>query len=128
MAGPIPFAFAGTLQIPSDPALPPDGVPIQMSGQFNSENYQVLNLTGTGTKSIPFGTVGAAGLNGLLIKVAANPTAQHIQVTINGASQPAEISPGGFLALGSPNPVMGITSISIAWTSVNYVQIWGLGP
>jgi hypothetical protein len=128
MSGPsTPFAFSGTLQLPSDPTLPQDPIPFGLAAQFSSENKQVLNLTGSGSKSIPFGTVGSAGLNGLLIKVDANTAAAPILVTINGSSAPVEISPGGFMALGSPNPAAGITSITIAFTSVNVVRIWGLG-
>jgi hypothetical protein len=123
-----PFAFAGTLQIPSDPSLPPDGIPVNMQGQFSSENTQILNLTGSGSKTVPFGTIGSAGLNGLLIRVDPNATSQPINVTVNGGSMPIEISPGGFLSFGSPNPATGITSISIAYTSNNVVRIWALGP
>lgn len=125
--GATPFAFNGTLQIPGDASLPPDPIPFNMSSQFGSENKQVLNLTGSGTKSIPFGTVGSAGLNGLLLKVDPNPTGQPILVTVNAGSAPVEVSPGGFLALGSPTPVAGVTAISIQWSSNNIVRIWGLG-
>lgn len=122
-----PFAFAGTLQIPGDSSLPQDPIPFGMNSQFGSENKQVLNLTGSGTKAFPFGTVGGSGLNGLLIKVDPNATAQPVMVTINGGTQPLEISPGGFLAVGSPTPSSGITAITITWTSANVVRIWGLG-
>jgi len=97
-----------------------------MSSQFDSANEQVLNLSGSGTAVIPFGTVPAAGLKGLLIKVDASTTAAAITVAIDGGT-PFEVSPGGFVAVGSPAPVAGITSVSIAYTSANKVRVWALG-
>jgi hypothetical protein len=122
-----PFTFNGTLLIPGDASLPQDPVPFNMTSQFASENKQVLNLVGTGSKAIPFGTVTSVGLTGLLLKVDPNPTGQPILVTLNGSLTPVEISPGGFLVLASPAPVAGVTAITVAWTSTNIVRIWGLG-
>lgn len=122
-----PFAFAGTFQLPADAGLAADPISINMTGQYGSENRQVLDLVGTGTASIPFGTAPSAGLKGLLIKVDANPTSAPVLVTINGSADPIEISPGGFIAVGSPTPGAGITSISIAYTTANKVRVWALG-
>ena len=122
-----PFAFVGSLLIPADPSLPQDPIPFQMSGQFLSENAQTLNLTGAGSKTVPFGTVGSAGLSGLLIKVDPSGSGQPVLVTVNGGTQPIEVSPGGFLAVGSPSPVVGITAITIAYTTANVVRLWALG-
>lgn len=122
-----PFSFAGTFQLPADTGLEPDPIAMSMSGQFDSENKQVLNLSGTGSVSVPFGTAPVAGLKGLLIKVDANATGAPVLVTINGGNTPVEVSPGGFLALGSPIPGAGITSIDIAYTTANKVRIWALG-
>jgi hypothetical protein len=122
-----PFAFAGSFQLPGDQGLPPDQIAINMSSTFDSENKQVLNLSGSGTKTIPFGTVGLAGLKGLLIKVDANPNGQPVLITVNAGTAPIEVSPGGFIAVGSPSPAAGITSLSVTWTSAAIVRIWALG-
>ena len=121
-----PFAFAGSFQLPPDSGSPADPIAFNMSSQFDSLNEQVLNLTGSGTKVIPFGTVPAAGLKGLLLKVDANPTGTPVTVAINGGT-PFEVSPGGFVALGSPAPVAGVTAISVTHTSANKVRVWALG-
>lgn len=121
------FAFAGSLQLPADAGLPADPIGISMSGQYDSSNEQVLVVTGSGSKTIPFGTVGAAGLKGLLIKVDANASGAPVLITINGGNQPIEVSPGGFIAVGSPNPVTGITAITVAYTTANKVRVWALG-
>lgn len=122
-----PFSFAGSFQLPADVGLEPDAIAISTSGQFDSENKQVLRLTGSGTIAVPMGTVPLVGLKGLLIKVDANPTGDPIEVTVNSSSHPIEISPGGFFAFGSPDPTAGITAISIAYTTANKVRLWAIG-
>ena len=122
-----PFSFAGSFQLPADVGLEPDAIAISTAGIFDSEAKQVLRLVGSGTAIVPLGTTPVAGLKGLLIKVDANPTGAPILVTLNGGTQPTEIAPGGFLAMGSPSPVAGITSVSISYTSTNKVRIWAIG-
>lgn len=124
-----PFSFAGALQLPGDQGLPQEAIPINMSSSFNSENKQVLNLTGAGTMTLPMGTVGGAGLKGLLIKVDPNSDqgVQPVYVKVNGETVGEEIFPGGFKANGNPTPTAGITSITLVWTTANVVRVWALG-
>ena len=124
-----PFSFTGALQLPGDKGLPQDPIPMNMSSNFTSSNEQVLNLTGAGTITIPMGTVGGAGLKGLLIKV--DPTTAvspaPVYAKINGNTGGEEISPGGFMASANPVPTAGITSLTLTWTTDNVVRVWALG-
>jgi hypothetical protein len=124
-----PFSFTGALQVPGDRGLPQDPIPLNMSSSFTSVNEQVLNLTSAGTMTLPMGTVGNAGLKGLLIKVDANAdlSAEPVYVKINAETVGEEVVPGGFKAHGNPAPVAGITSITISWTTPNIVRVWALG-
>ncbi len=56
-----------------------------------------------------------------------DPTVMPVHVRVNGQAIGEEIAPGGFKALGSPQPVAGITAVSIVHTSSNTVRIWALG-
>jgi hypothetical protein len=131
---PTPFTLAGTLQVPPDAGQPNAPISFGVSGQFNSNLETVLTLLGTGTKELDLGTIPDAGLRGLLIKVdATGPTPgtppNPVLIRLNGAGAAGEeeISPGGFKALGSPNPVAGITTITIIYTSDVRVRVWAYG-
>lgn len=123
-----PFSIAAQLLLPSDPSLPPS--PIPFAGQSNFSNLAdvVLSLTGSGTKTVPLGSIPTAGVIGLLIKVDPIATGPApIYLTINGGNQPLEISPGGGLLYFNPNPTAGITAMSVAFTVNCTVRIWAVG-
>ena len=125
-----PFSFSGSLNFPPDAGQQAIAIAMAMSGVVDStEPGVVLKLTGSGTRVLDLGTLPAAGLKGLLIKLDAAVGAVPIKVQFNGGGAPgaSEISPGGFLAIGSPNPVAGITAISIVFTADSTVRVWVLG-
>ncbi len=126
---PTQFAFQGSLQLPPDSNMAAAAIPIAMAGQFVSKTDIELSLKGAGTIDVPLGTLGPAGLKALLIKVdpSSDPTAAPIHVKTNGHPKGDEISPGGFLAVGSPLPRDGIKSIVITHTSNANVKVWALG-
>ena len=126
---PTPFSFQGALHLPPDACMAAVPIPMQMQGQFSSKTDSELKLQGSGTMDVPLGTLGPAGLKGLLIKVdaSADPTAAPIVVKTNGQAKGEEIAPGGFMAVGSPMPRDGIKSITITHTSDNTVKIWAVG-
>lgn len=128
---PTPFAFQGTLQLPPDSSLPQDPIGFGMSAQFTSKAEYILQLTGSGTKTLDLGTLGSPGAKGYLIKVEATPSVGALPITVrlNGAGAPGEeeIAPGGFKAVGNPSPVSGVTQITIVWQSDCRVSIWVLG-
>lgn len=123
-----PFALVASLQLPGDSGLPVDPIPFNVSSAFTSEADVVLNLTGTGTKSVPFGSIGGAGALGVFIKVDPSASAQPIQVKVNGSSTGLlEISPGGCLCYMNPNPTAGITQLDIVYPTSCVVKCWVLG-
>lgn len=125
---PTPFGFHGHLQLPGDVGLAPTAIPMMMASHFSAELVAVYPLQGAGTLQVPLGAIGAAGLKGLLVKVdpTSDPTVTPVHVRVNGQSIGEEIAPGGFKALGSPQPVAGITALSIVHTSSNTVRIWAV--
>src|SRR5262249_45999410 len=124
-----PFSFQGALHLPPDACIAAVPIPMHMQGQFSSKTDIELKLQGGGTIDVPLGTLGPAGLKGLLIKVdaSADPTAAPIVVKTNGQQKGEEIAPGGFLAIASPLPKDGIKAITITYTSENTVKVWALG-
>jgi hypothetical protein len=125
---PQPFVFAGQLQLAADQSLPPDPVPFNFSSQFTSKEESVLTLTGAGALSVAFGSVGAPGAKGLLIRYDAPQTgALPILCTINGGTAPLEITPGGMLLWFNPNPTAGALALSIGYTASCQLRVWVLG-
>lgn len=123
-----PFAFQGALQLAADQSLPPDPIPFNASGNYNSQSGGLLSLSGGGTVAVPFGTVAAPGAKLLAIRYDANQQgAQPVLVSINGGAQPLEVSPGGFIVWVNPNPAAGVTSCSIAYTASCQLRVWVLG-
>jgi hypothetical protein len=124
-----PFSFQGALHLPPDSGLPPAYIPLTAHGHFASTAEFELALYGTGTFTVPLGTLGPAGLKGLLVKVdpSSDPTAAPVIVTTNGAAKGIEIAPGGLFAVASPLPRQGITALVITHTSNIVVRVWALG-
>jgi hypothetical protein len=100
---PTPFSVHGHLQLPGDAGLSPTPIPMAMTSQFVAELVAVYPLQGAGVQ-VPLGTLGSAGLKGLLVKVdpTSDPTVTPVHVRVNGQPIGEEIAPGGFKALGSP--------------------------
>jgi hypothetical protein len=127
MATSIAFSLSGQLQSPPDEGAPPATIAFGLTGQVQSEEGGRLNLVGSGTKVIAFGTVGSPGAKAVLIEYLPNAVGTPINVKFNGGTEMVEISPGGFLAIGSPVPVTGITSLSVVYTSDCQVRVKLLG-
>jgi hypothetical protein len=127
MATSIAFSVTGQLLCPPDEGAPPVAVSFGVTGQAQSEEGGRLSLTGAGTKVVAFGTVGTPGAKAVLIEYLPSSAGEPISVKFNGGTDALEISPGGFFALGSPTPVDGIVSLSIAYTSDCQVRVKLLG-
>lgn len=125
----FPVTATLTLTLPPDEGLPPDELPFVMTTTVESKNCQRLKLTGSGQKSIDFGTIGTTGAK--LIIVAVEPGVGVLPITcrINGGdlASAEEISPGGWKCLASPGPVSGVTSLLITYTASVTVRVWAFG-
>lgn len=128
MSTPQPVAFQGTLQLAADQSLPQAPIPFNASGTYTELAQLLLDIAGAGSTNVPFGTIGSPGAKGVFIRYDAQPApAAAVTVAINAGSQPVELTPGGFLALFSPNPSAGITSLSITATAACQLRVWLLG-
>lgn len=123
-----PFSFSGTLSFPPDVGVPPELVEIAFSTNYDQFTWSKMDLVGAGTKAVPFGGIIAPGIKMVLIKVDASGTAAPINVKVNGSvTGLVEVSPGGFIVLGSSAPATGITSLDIVYTSNVTVRVLLLG-
>lgn len=118
-----PFKVSGTLSFPPDEGQQAVPVVFGLTGQYKSVLDTRLALVGSGTTVVPFGSVGAPGAKLALVEYEAEQGASPIQLKFNGGSDPLELSAGGFFSYGSPNPVTGITSMSIVRTGDATVRV-----
>lgn len=128
-----PFNIQGYLNLPGSPGLPADPIPFGILSQYDSKEVSEFTFppSPSGIQVVNFGTIPGVGVKayvliylGTAIPPAVSPS---IFVTRNGGTQPEEVTPGGFLAGGNPNPTGGIASMSIAYTGAGKVQLWLLG-
>lgn len=124
---PQPFAFTGSLQLAADQSLPQDPIPFNFAAQFVALQESQYNFTGSGSKTVDFGSISAPGAKGLLIRYDAQQGAAAVLCTINSGTQPVEISPGGFFIWFNPNPSTGLTTLAIAYTAAAQLRVWLLG-
>lgn len=124
-----PFSFAGTLKVPLDAGIPEEMLSVLFSSAYDQYCLSKMDLVSAGTKSVPFGNLGAPGAKLVLIKVDASPTAAPIQLRWNGGAAlgQQELAPGGFLILGSNVPVAGMTSLDIVFTTNVTVRVLVFG-
>lgn len=125
MASTNPFTVSGTLQYPPDEGQQQVSLPFGLSNSYTSLLDVKLNLTGTGTKTVPFGSVDAAKL--LLVEYEAAQGQQPVLLTFNAGSDELEISSGGLLLLVSPTPQAGVSALTLAHTSAATVRVRILG-
>lgn len=123
----IPFTVELTVNLPSDDGQ--DLAPIQysFSGSVNSAVEYKLDLVGSGTKTLDFGTAPAAGAKFILVKVELGQGVAPVMVRPNGGTVAEEVSAGGAKMLCSPSPVAGITSMTLEYTTNASVRVWVLG-
>lgn len=116
-----PYTLSGNLQAP-----PTENCPdaFSISGQFDALAEFNYVLTGAGTQIVDLGTIAKAKI--ILLQVASDAAAP-VTVTVNGGTDPIEVSAGGVLAYSNPTPVGGITAMSIAHTNDANVSVKILG-
>jgi len=122
-----PFSFQGWLGLPGAPGLPADPLPFGIVGDYASKaSFEYVLPAAPGTVVVDFGTMPTAGAKALLVTYEEGGF-DVIDLKTNGSSTPQELSPGGFLALGSPDPTVGITELTIEYTGTGVVRVWLLG-
>ena len=139
MATLIPFQASLDVQSPLMQGLPNADLPLQFVAQFTHRADFRIEETGTGTKTLDLGSLGANGGNGakfLLISIDYDSSSAALPVRVSlgqGGSTPPtptpiEVSPGGWICLASPHPtVMGVVDVTLAWSSSFHGYVWVLG-
>ena len=123
-----PFTLDGALNLPGTPGLAAEPLPFSLSSQYDSKAEFEFNLPASaGSQSVNFGTMPSEGTKAIVLIYDTKTAAPPVQIVINGSATPVELSTGGFLVLGSPDPVAGITSLSITYTGAGRIRVWLLG-
>lgn len=130
----VPFTFQGSLSFPPDVGVPPEPIPINFAGNYKQIASSIQQLVGAGTKVIDFGSIGSPGALLVVVKVDATnappatpPGPVNLQWNGGGSSGEQEISPGGFLVIGSGAPSAGLIALSVIYTTNVTVRVWVLG-
>jgi hypothetical protein len=125
---PTPFKGKASLELPGTPGLAPQVLEFLLDSQYASKaEYEYELPASSGSQSVNFGSMPSAGAKAVLIHYESRSGAPPVLITVNGGNQPVELSTGGSLFLGSPAPVNGVTSMSIAYTGAGRVRVWLLG-
>ncbi len=123
MASTNPLVIQGTASFPPDEGQTPVPVQFGYSGQYASVVDSKLNMVGSGTQVVPFGTIASPGAKAVLIEFELAQGAAPIQLKFNGSADSIELSPGGTFLLTSPAPATGITVLSIVHTADATVRV-----
>jgi hypothetical protein len=126
-----PFSITATLTLPPDTGQPNETLSYSASGTFSSATQQKLELVGTGTHAVNFGTMagGTPRIVWLEHEKLTGPPQPPIRVSLNGGT-PLAIPAGGFLACANPLDTVfstNIISISIAFSASCTVRVALLG-
>lgn len=119
----IPFSAEGRVSYPPDDGQEPVSIDFSLAGTYDSILEATLQLSGSATTSVPFGTVGGAGAKVVYIEYDADPAGLPIQLRINGGTENHELSPGGVYLHLNPTPVNGVTALSIVHTTNATVRV-----
>jgi hypothetical protein len=127
------FTVQGTLTFPPDEGAADGTVSFGFSGSATAKYTALLNLTTAASPlSIDLTTVGGFGPEGaklVILEFAPATPGAPITVLFNGGIAPAqlEMSVNGFVAVGNPDPTVGITSIEVTHSAVGSLRVWALG-
>lgn len=128
MSTPQPVAFAGAFQLAPDQSLPQDAIPFNYSGTYLALVAELMNQGGAGSVAIPFGSIGAPGCKGLLIRYDAQPApAAAVMLRLNGGAEDIELTPGSLFMYFNASPANGIISAQLIFTQPCQMRVWVLG-
>jgi len=104
-------------------------VPITFSVTYDHKACYRFELSGSGTQTVDFGSMPAVGAKAIMIAMDADtsPAAQPININVNSGTDNWELSPGGFLSYGSPDPSTGITAMDLVYSVDFKAWVWLFG-
>lgn len=123
MASTNALAIQGTVTFPPDEGQAAVAVQFGLSSNYQSVLDSRLVMVGSGSQAVPFGSIIAPGAKAALIEYENVVGAAVISLRFNAGVENFELSPGGFLIWGSPNPTVGITAITIVRTTDAVVRV-----
>ena len=125
-----PLSIQATLGTPPVEGQPDCPFPVSFAAQYDHLVKNRFTFTGAGSKSVDFGSLAGVGAKAICITVDPDTSlsAQPVLVTVNGGTEPLEISPGGFQLFGSPKPTAaGIISLDIVYATSVKMYVWIFG-
>lgn len=126
----LPLVIEATLKTPNVEGQPDCPFPLVFASQYDHLVKNRYTFTGSGTKSVDFGSLSGVGAKAILVTVDkdTSPAFTPISVTINGGTDVMEIDEGGFFMFGSTDPTAaGITAMDITYTSAVKMYVWIFG-
>lgn len=126
----LPLVIEATLKTPNVEGQPDCPFPMVFASQYDHLVKNRYTFTGSGTKSVDFGSLSGVGAKAVIVTVDkdTSPAFQPITVTINGGTDTWEIDEGGFLIFGSTDPTAsGITGMEITYASAVKMYVWIFG-
>ena len=120
-----PFTLQASLVLAPDDGQPNATIDYSFGGQFEHKVVQKLELSGTGSHTVGFGTVGSPGAKAIFLEYLNNAASglSPVQLTVNGGSDTIEVSPGGCFLYCNPTAASGITGMAIAHTSACTIRV-----
>jgi hypothetical protein len=125
-----PFSAELKVMAPPMAGQPDCQVPISFVSAYDHRASYRLEFTGAGTKVLDLGTLGPNGAKMFVVTVDSDPSpsAQPVTIAVNASAPGIEVSPGGFLALGSPKPTTaGALTLSITHPTSAKLNVWVFG-
>ena len=104
------FSIQASLNYPPDVGQVVASRAVSQAGNFDSKVEYEYVFTVEGTQVVDLGSVAKA--TAIMVEVGAD-SSDPISLVFNDGAEPIEISPGGFVAISSPTPSVGITALSI---------------
>lgn len=122
-----PYLLSGSLSYPAEADGALTALYFSQSGNFTSLVDAYLNLTGSGTVVVPFGTVAAPGAKVVSVEYEVSVGAAPVLLRFNGSADSIELAPGGVFICANPAPVTGITGLSLVHTTAATLRVHVLG-
>ena len=123
----LPFSVSLVVNLPADEGQDPTPIQYNYSGTVGSVVRYKLDLVGSDSQTIDFGTVPIVGAKILLLMVDAGQAVAPIMAKVNGETVGEEVAAGGAKLLCSPQPAAGITQLQVDYTTNCTVRVWVLG-
>jgi hypothetical protein len=120
-----PVKVSVSLELPGAPGLAFQTIPLVFSGQYDHKmESELVFPASAGSTSIPFGSIPVTGAKCVILYYEADTASLPILITVNGGTEPIQMTQGGFYVYVAPSPTDGITSLSVSYTGAGRLRAW----